>query len=639
MSAAQFLGPDGPLAKALAGYEARPSQLRMAGAVEAALAHDGVLLAEAGTGTGKTLAYLVPALASGRKVVVSTGTRALQDQIMDHDLPLLERALGKTVDAACMKGLSNYLCLRRYHAFMQGAAAGSGKYGPKLDVLSAWQERTESGDRAELESVPEGSPLWAEVHSGSDTRVGSKCQYYDACYVTRMRNRAREASLVVVNHHLFFADLALREGAFAASVIPDYEAVVFDEAHLLEDIATDFFGVSVSSAKLETLVRDAERVLSASSLLLTSRPVLDNLIAAAGAFFAALPRPAAGEGGRVPLPPETFTGRVEAPLFGLDAALEALSELCKGHLEEGQGVAQLARRGQALRDDIMAVAEGGRGQDVTWTAQRGRGVVIGTSPIDIGPVLGERLFARSQATILTSATLSTGGNFDFIKSRLGIDFEVDEELLPSPFDYDTQAAMYLPEDLPDPRTDGFVERAAEQIVALCRLTGGGAFVLCTSLRAMRALCKRCRPQLHTPVYMQGEAPHASILDRFRRDGDAVLFATATFWQGVDVPGDALRLVVIDKLPFDVPSDPLVQARCRRLQAEGQAPFVKYLVPAAALTLKQGFGRLIRKRTDRGVVAILDRRLTAKGYGKLFLRSLPAARRCRTFDEVEAFWKE
>lgn len=643
--AAAMLGPDGPFASSVAGYELRPSQLRMAEAVQDALAHDGILLAEAGTGTGKTLAYLVPALLSGRKVVVSTGTRTLQDQIMRHDVPLLQRVLGHdAVSVSCMKGLNNYLCRRRFE-LLQGSARSFDKgVAERLPMLIDWAATSGEGDRAELGDLPADSPLWSEVQSAPETRVGAKCAHYDECFVTGMRRRAADASVIVVNHHLFFADLALK-GQHGGGAIPAYDAVIFDEAHLIEDIATEFFGTSVSKAQLEVLLRDAERALSISGAMLTSRRYLDDVTGAGAALFAALPRSTQADNGREPLPPNAFSGDVEQALFGLDAALDALGGLCERTAldAEERGTSELlspiARRSHGMRDDLAAIADGGRGDDVTWTAQRGRGVSIGCSPIDIGDILRERLYARAQGTIFTSATLSTGGNFSFVKARLGMDFEVDELLLASPFDYDHQAALYMPDGLPDPRDSGFIDAAIEEVVRLVTLTGGGAFVLCTSLRAMRALTKGCRPRLRGEILMQGEAPNGMLLSRFREARDAVLFATASFWQGVDVPGEALRLVVIDKLPFDVPTDPLIEARCRRLEAAGTQPFIKYLVPAAALTLKQGFGRLIRARSDRGIVAILDRRLTKKGYGQLFLRSLPPARRCATFEALDQFWSE
>jgi ATP-dependent DNA helicase DinG len=633
---ADALGPGGKLSASMSGYEHRSAQLEMARAVEHALARDELLLCEAGTGTGKTLAYLLPAILSGRKVVISTGTKTLQDQILQHDLPLLERHLGLRPNVACMKGLNNYLCLRRYEELALGAAAFDSRAGVHLPLVQDWLAHTLSGDRAELD-LPEDAAIWSEIHSGTDTRIGGKCRHYEPCFVTRMRARAQQAQLVIVNHHLFFADLALR-GDHPGGAIPNYDAVIFDEAHLLEDVATDFFGVTVSSTKLATLARDAARTFAAAKLLSGAERLLSQLISTAGSFFACVPRAAGNEGGRTPLSAELIAERVQPPMFALDNALDGLSAHCMYHADRGEAVAQLARRCEQLRADLATLCEGGGKGRVCYTLARGKSVTIGASPVELGPMLRDRLFYRGIGIVLTSATLAVDGSFAFVRERLGIDLPAEERLLSSPFDYPSQAALYLPE-LPDPRAGSYFAAAAHEVEQLIALTGGGAFVLCTSHRMVRALGERLRPQLGPRLLVQGDAPNAALLERFRSDGNAVLVATAGFWQGVDVPGRALRLVIIDKLPFDVPSDPLIAARCERLEQQGIQPFMRYLVPSAALTLKQGFGRLIRGRSDRGIVAILDSRLTTKGYGKVLLRSLPPATRCRSFEQLTEFWTQ
>jgi ATP-dependent DNA helicase DinG len=630
------LGPRGLLARGMPGYEHRGVQLEMARAVERALLKDELLLAEAGTGTGKTLAYLLPAILSGRKVVISTGTKTLQDQIVQHDLPLLERQLGFLPKVACMKGLNNYLCLRRYEEFRHSAESFGARAQNHQPVLEAISEQSNTGDRAELE-LGDDAAIWSEVHSGTDTRIGPKCQHYDECFVTRMRAEADQAQLVIVNHHLYFADLALR-GSGPAGAIPEHEAVIFDEAHLIEDIATDFFGVSVSTTRLQVLLRDAGRALSKAGLGRESLRLLPQAEASGVEFFASLPRASGPESGRLPLLPEVFASRLRDPMFALDNALDALASFCKRRADASEAVVQVARRADQLRDDIAAIADGGGGGKVCYTQVRGRSVSLCASPVDVAEILRDRLFYRGSAVVLTSATLAADGNFEFLRSRLGIDYHAQELLLASPFDYPEQAAVYVPERMPDPREPAYVAQAEREIGQLVALTDGGAFVLCTSLRMMRALCERLRPTLDRTVLMQGEAPNPALLERFRKDGRAVLFATASFWQGVDVPGHALRLVIIDKLPFDVPSDPLIAARCDRLKQQGEQPFMKYLVPSAALTLKQGFGRLIRARSDRGIVAILDSRLVRKSYGRVLLRSLPPATRCRTLADVAQFWR-
>lgn len=642
MSVEAWLGPSGRFSATLPGFESRPGQLQMALAIESALRHEGTLLVEAGTGTGKTLAYLLPAIESGKKVVVSTGTKTLQDQIMRHDLPLLEAQLGRAIKAACMKGLSNYLCLRRYEEFRHSAAAVSGTAGRHLSRLELWRERTQTGDYEEFAQELESAELWAEVQSGSDTRVGPRCKHFEACFVTRMRRSAESAELIVVNHHLYFADLALRDAGGHAGILPDHDAVIFDEAHLIEDIATDFFGVSVSTTKLEVFVRDATRCFASVGLGARAERPVAAVALTASRLWSELPRPRLalnGEGGRTPLLAEHVVTRLTQPLFALDNALDAVANLALGEAARGESVAQIARRAQLLRDQLAFVAETGPGKHVAWTHARGRSSSVGCSPIEIGPMLRERLFMRGGALVLTSATLSTSGSYEYVKTRLGIDFEVDELSLPAPFDYAAQSALYLPSGLGDPREDGFSELASKEIAELVDITGGGAFVLCTSLRAMHELAERCQSLLPQQILVQGEASNAALLESFRKNGDAVLFATSSFWQGVDVPGAALRLVIIDKLPFDVPADPLIQARCQSLKQRGVEPFMKYLVPSAALVLKQGFGRLIRTQRDRGIVALLDERVSNKGYGKVFLRSLPEARRCRSLAEVRGFWDE
>jgi ATP-dependent DNA helicase DinG len=627
MDAGHLLGPTGPLARGVSGYEHRPGQIRMARAVQDVLEHDGTLLIEAGTGTGKTWAYLIPAALSGRRVLVSTGTRALQDQIMEKDLPALKHHLGIEIDAVCVKGLGNYLCRRRFDELSTSADATQPRFARSLPTLRSWVETTDSGDRATLASIAEEDPIWSRVVSGSDTRIGARCGYYDECFATRVRRRAEGAQLVVVNHHLFFADLALRDTGFA-SVLPDYDAVIFDEAHQIEDTATLFFGSRVSVAMLERLVRDARVALRSEPGQRHETRLLDAVLQQSSNFFSALP--ANANGGRVSLPPEAIP---QDALFALDNVLAELSASCRNVRPPQENVLQLARRADQLRDALGSLDAAGQ---VSWAQGSGRSTSVGSSPIDVGPLLRERFHERVPCGVFTSATLTTGGDFGFVKRRLGIDSEVSEEVVESPFCYEEQAALYAPLHLPDPRASDFPDIAAKEILELIRLSEGGAFVLSTSLRMMRMLAKRVGDELDQEWFVQGDAPKQTLLDRFRDQGNAVLFATASFWEGVDVPGAALRLVVIDKLPFDVPSDPVVAARCERLDEAGESSFMRYLVPAAALSLKQGFGRLIRTTQDRGVVAILDSRIRRKGYGKVFLRSLPPARVCDTLDEVREF---
>ncbi|MDB4989768.1 MAG: hypothetical protein JWN04_4946 [Myxococcaceae bacterium] len=658
-SAVDVLGQDGPLARALPGYEERAEQLAMTELVERALAEDTVALIEAGTGTGKTLAYLVPALLSGKKVVVSTGTKTLQEQIVHRDLPLLARHLGVPVSAAMMKGLGNYLCLRRYGEFMASPESERVTSPRSLALLREFRLSTTTGERSELK-LPEDAPVWAEVQSGSETRIGQRCPHYEACFVTRMRREAEQAQIIVVNHHLFFADLALR-GPHGGSAIPDYDAVIFDEAHQIESVVTEFFGVRVSTARVEALMRDAERAFRSAHLLESVLPISTSVLASASDFFSSLPSAREHETGRKLLPSDALSGECQASLGRFDATLEVLHTEIRSCAHASDPIAQLAKRVTRVREDLAIIAQG-RETHVNWIEARGRSTSIGASPIEIGHVLRDRMFERGGAAVFTSATLTTRGKsasskkrvvvraedevevlatdagFAFFKERIGLDFPALELSVPSPFDYARQAALYLPRSLPDPRDPGFLAAAVDEIVSLIELTQGGAFVLCTSLRNMQRLHALSAPRLARAPLIQGMAPKRDLLETFKARSDSVLFASASFWEGVDVPGHALRLVIIDKLPFEVPTDPLVQARCERLEERGESSFMRYLVPSAALSLKQGFGRLIRTRSDRGIVAVLDRRLTTKGYGQVLLRSLPDASRCYSRAEVSAFWQ-
>ncbi|AUX22182.1 helicase [Sorangium cellulosum] len=675
--AASLLGPSGPLARGLAGYEDREGQLAMARAVERALTEDRILLCEAGTGTGKTLAYLVPAILSGRKVVVSTATKALEDQIFTKDLPLVAEHLRLDPRAALVKGLGNYLCLRRFNELRHSPGAGAGLAGRSLPLLEAWAQETEMGDVAELAHLAEGDPLWREVASSSETRLGASCEYFDGCFVTRMKRESESARLLIVNHHLFFADLALkiagaRRGFAGVGALPPYDAVVFDEAHQLEDIATSFFGVRVSRARVDSMLRDADRAFITSGLAdrILGRGEGTALTAvvreAADALFdrLALLGGATGAGDRgdtrVPLPRDAWSGELLDAYHRLDDVLEALAGYASANAV-GEAVQLVGNRAAQLRDDAARIVDPATNQ-VTWIEVRGRAVSFGASPVDLGHMLREHVIERIGAVVLTSATLTTGGSagsgFRFLRSRMGLDEDVsvpvDELEVPSPFDYPSAAMLYTPRDLPEATDASFVERAADRMAELIAITGGGAFVLCTSNRAMNALAAALRvrldraaaqaraegagaPRPRAPLLVQGDAPKGTLLRRFRAERHAVLVATMSFWEGVDVPGEALRLVIIEKLPFAVPTDPVVAARCAAIEQGGGNPFIAYSVPQAAITLKQGFGRLIRTRTDRGIVAILDRRIRTRGYGRVLLDSLPGARRTERIEDVRSFW--
>jgi ATP-dependent DNA helicase DinG len=640
---------DGPLTRAVPEFEPRPGQRDMAAAVARVFGRGGILLAEAGTGTGKTLAYLTAVADAGVRTVVSTGTRNLQDQLLGQDVPLLERALGRSLSAVSLKGLGNYLCRRRLDLLRREGPLLDRREGAILDRILRWAEVTRTGDRAELSDLPESVPLWGEVCASYETRLGLRCPEHDACFVTRARRAAQDARIVIVNHHLFFADLALRSSA--AALLPAYDAVVFDEAHQLDEIATAFFGVRVGSRQIETIARDCRRALAACTdlaegLRAGAAPLIDELAAMGQAFFATLAVPA-GPGaearGRVQLRPEDLAGPPERSYFRLDGALEALAAHLGGLPTRDEAVVGCGRRAEALRADLGEILGQQRPASVHWIERGARDRAVGASPIDVSEVFREMIVYPVETVVLTSATLTVDGSFAYVRERLGLGPDVDaqELVLDSPFDFERQVALFLPRDAPDPRNPGALERLADLLIGTISVVEGGSLVLFTSLRDMERVAALVRAGLDRPVRVQGERPRQALLDELRA-ADAreptVLLATASFWEGVDVPGDALQLVAIARLPFSVPSDPVVAARLRRLEEDGRNPFVEYQIPQASLSLKQGFGRLIRSRRDRGVVALLDKRLQTMGYGKIFLRTLPSCTVIDHLDELRRWWE-
>ncbi len=625
-----FFAPGGALARALPGYEQRPAQARLAEAVAGVFENGGLLLAEAGTGTGKTLAYLLPAVELGRRVVVSTGTKNLQAQLVEKDLPLLARALGRDLEVAVMKGRGNYLCRMRFRSFAQAGTFRRLDEVPLFHAVEAWAPRTRTGDRAEIEDLPDTADFWREVSASSENCIGQSCPDFDACWVTQMRQRALAADLVVVNHHLLCADLAVK-GSSYGQVIPDYDTLVIDEAHLLEEVATQYFGRQVSSHRVEDLARDVERELKAGKVDAPDVAAeLDSLRRRADRFFRLM---AASPGTRLVagrLPPRLLeeSAALQARLDGVRTALLALPE-------RPEPLTGLAGRAQALKEELAFILSADDEDHVSFVETRGRGVFLRATPIDVSARLRELLFEPVRAAVLTSATLAVDDGFSYLKDRLGL-LPTDELCLPSPFDFERQAVLYVPRRMPDPRSPAFVERAADEIARLLELSRGRAFVLFTSYANMNAVAQRLAGVLEFPLLIQGEAPKPVLLETFRRTPGAVLLATASFWQGVDVVGDQLSCVIVDKLPFASPSDPVVQARIERLRARGGNPFGEYQVPVAILMLKQGLGRLIRSASDRGILAVLDSRLLEKSYGRRFLDSLPPARLVHDLRDVEGF---
>jgi len=651
----EVLGPAGRLARALPGYEHREDQLAMAHAVERALSGRGYLVAEAGTGTGKTLAYLAPAVLSGRRVIVSTATKTLQEQIWQKDIPLLRDACGLAFGAAYLKGRSNYYCLARADEFARAPTFAVREEAALWPRIEAWARETTSGDRSEID-LPDQFLTWKDLSATSETCVGRECARFEECFVTRARARAAEADVLLVNHHLFFADLAMRTSRAGVEILPEHDVVVFDEAHALEEVATEYFGVQVSSYRVEELGRDAQRAVGDRPDLASFMKAATSELRKAGErFFQGVAdglrgRPAAAyrgahRGGRRRGDEDeavrgTLNEDVLLPLARdqerVDEALQALRELVAD--AGSPQLAQLARRAGELRVELAAVTAMKEPSRVYFGEARGRGVFLRAAPIDVADDLQARLYRRTDTVVFTSATLAAQGRFDYFRRAVGLapELDVEEARFPGPFDFSRQAALVSPEGLPEPNDPSFVPRAAEAIRALTAVTGGRAFVLCTSTRNMLALHHASRG-LPYRLLLQGERPKGRLLDLFRAE-PSVLFATASFWEGVDVPGDALSLVVIDRLPFAPPGDPVVAAKVRALEAEGRDGFSELQVPAAALALRQGFGRLIRTQDDRGLVAVLDRRLVTKGYGRAFLATLPSCPLLRSVDEARRWWE-
>jgi ATP-dependent DNA helicase DinG len=689
----QFFAPGGLLSKTHPAYEFRRGQLQMAQAVEEALEEKRHLIVEAGTGTGKTLAYLLPIIRSvarsGRRVIISTGTKNLQEQLFFKDVPALERALfpegDRKLSVCYMKGRNNYLCRKKLFDLTDQPVLTGLEEIEHYRAIAAWEKTTQTGDRAELAELPETSALWHKLDARADTCLGQKCKEYDRCFITEMRRRAAESDIIIVNHHLFFADLSIKleaEGAPDAGVLPDCGAVIFDEAHELEEVAGNYFGISVSNLRMDELARDVEHLLQREKLYTPQMSgAIQSLRERSQLFFALLP-PSEGrfafdsrrefleENG------EEFLA-LQQSLYRLAAELEQLPQ-------KPEEVFALVRRAQQLQVQLQFVMENEDPNTVFWIERRGfrgapgvparplvrppirpalkgRGfshaasnslengasapegkrparsnVYLQATPIEVGQILRECLWSKLETSVLTSATLAVGGGFEYIRQRLGLD-HARELIVASHFDYQTQAILYVPPNLPDPRTPQFSSEAAGVIRRLLEITRGRAFVLFTSYAQMNDVYDRLLGQLDFPMLKQGDAPKSALLEEFRITPNAVLFGTSSFWQGVDVQGEQLSCVIIDRLPFAVPSDPIVAARVKAIDAGGGNAFFEYQVPSAFITLKQGFGRLIRSLHDRGLLALLDNRILKKQYGRVFLESLPCYSRTTDLRKVEEFF--
>jgi len=633
-SVRQFFSRHGALSKWHPSYEFRPGQIEMAEAVESALADKRHLIVEAGTGTGKTLAYLVPALLSGKRIVVSTGTKNLQEQLFFKDVPFLQQHFPRPLSVCYMKGRNNYACRQKiYDAEKEAVLEGLGEVAD-FQIIQKWEETTEIGDRAEIRTLPENSSAWAKIDARRELCSGQKCTNFKRCFITLMHQRAAESDIIIVNHHLFFADLALRDAQFEGGLLPDYDAVVFDEAHEIEDIAAKYFGVSVSNYQLQELRRDTAAVGRAKKF---GTPELDRVLDRFGElsdrFFGLF-----GEGDRR----AAFQGRDAFREQNLELYSDVLTalELTGTHLRLIENppdeIQPLERRVFELGQAMRFLFEKDDENFVFWVEKRGRGVFLQATPVEVSGILSERLFDKINTVVLTSATLAVAGGFDYVQKRLGV-ASARTLIVPGHFDYHKQVLMYVPQQLPDPRNPAFTRTAAEEVTRILQHSRGRAFVLFTSYQQMRLVHDHVSLAIDYPTLLQGTGPRRALLEEFRATPNCVLFATAAFWQGVDVPGEQLSCVIIDRLPFSVPTDPVVNARSETIRKAGGNPFYDYYIPQAAIALKQGFGRLIRTRSDRGVLVLLDNRITKQRYGQVFFDSLPYYGFTTNLEDVEKFF--
>ena len=630
-SARELLGPDGPFALEIENFATRPSQLDMAEAVEEAIADGQMLIAEAGTGTGKTFAYLVPALRSGKRVIVSTGTKTLQDQLFHRDLPRVRQVLGARVRASLLKGRANYLCLYRLEQTNKEGRLTSREQVSHLQAIRAWAQRTGSGDRGEFADVPEDSPLWPRVTSTTENCLGAECPMFGDCFVVKARRAAQEADLVVVNHHLLFADMALKQDGFG-EILPGANAFVLDEAHQIPELAGVFFSTSVTSRQITELASDAlAECGSVSGALASLQAPIEAIGPAAKRVRLALDRlPAKGAFGQI-----DSDAAIIAELRSLAEALHELAGAVAGQAERSRGMASLHERAEALCVRLADVLDGGASEWVHWYELSPHGFSLHATPLDLAPPL-RALREQSRASwIFTSATLSVAGDFTHFARQLGLDDPLALSL-PSPFDFQRQALTYLPKGLPDPNAPNYTERVIDVARPVLEAAGGRTFLLFTSHRALRRAAELLADS-RFPLFVQGTAPRHQLLTEFRESGNGVLLGAASFWEGVDVAGEALSCVIIDKLPFAAPDDPVLVARLNSLRDAGGNPFFDWQVPAAALALKQGVGRLIRDVADRGVLVLCDPRLTSRAYGKLFLKSLPPMPVTRELADVQEFF--
>ena len=628
---------DGPLARAVSADRARAGQIELASAVEAAIAGGGVLIAEAGTGTGKTFAYLVPALLSGAKVIVSTGTKTLQDQLFDRDIPTVRHALNVSVSVALLKGRANYVCHYHLERTRKEGRLASRDAARHLHEIARFARQSATGDKSELASVPEDASIWAQVTSTRETCLGSECPNYKECFVMEARKRALDADIVVVNHHLFFADIVLRDEG-AGELLPAANAVILDEAHQLPDTASLFFGESVSTAQLLELARDARVEATANARDYVPLPEAAQRLETATRDL----RIECGQTpGRTPAALMRKSCAFNAALDELAKRLQVLTERLESQAERAAGLDNCWQRARQIAQRLARWHAHDADETVRWVEVFTQSASLNSTPLSVAPIFRRQVQADARAWIFTSATLAVGGDFSHFCARMGLE-EAQTASWESPFDFDRQALIYLPRDMPDPNSPQYTAAVVRTALPVIRAAGGRAFCLFTSLRAMREAHQLLRDAfdregLDFPLLAQGEGSRSDLLDRFRRLGNAVLVGSHSFWEGVDVRGDALSVVIIDRIPFAPPDDPVLKGRIEAIERAGGSGFLEYQLPEAAITLKQGVGRLIRDESDRGILVLCDPRLTSRGYGRRILASLPPMRKSRDLADAIAFF--
>jgi len=632
-SAIHILGGDGPFAENIENFSVRSSQVEMASAIEKTISQGTTLLAESGTGTGKTFAYLVPALLSGKKTLVSTGTKHLQEQLFHRDIPVVLKNLELSAKVSLLKGRSNYLCLHRLQQTRFSTRRLDKSQLADMDAISSWLPKTRTGDVADLTEVSEDSRIWPMVTSTVDNCLGQDCSFFEDCHVNKARKAALASDVVVVNHHLFFADKALKEDGFGA-LLPEVQTVIFDEAHQIPDIASNFLGSSFSSWQIMELVHDTRaaemREKSLIGRLVVTADELDKMTADYRLSLGLNERRISWLDliDEVPTLPKKMKVLAEK--------LTEFSDLLELASVAGEGLTRCYERALEMSQEChKIVADSDDDQSVRWVEIARRTFRINETPLDVGAELSNYFGNTDQARIFTSATLSVDGKFGHYKHLVGLKGDTPFETWDSPFDYFNQAVLYVPEGLPQPKDESFNEVLFDEVLPLLQASGGGAFVLFTSFRAMQQFEEKLS-EYDFSILMQGETSKRELLKEFVNKPNAVLLGTMSFWEGVDVPGDALRCVVIDKLPFESPFDPVIKARLAAMEEAGDNPFFNYQVPRAVTTLRQGSGRLIRSSQDKGVLVICDTRLRTTGYGKTFLNSLPRMRRTNNRDKVCAF---